>query len=138
MGGIANGLTQEAGMVTGARPIFLDLRKIRLPINALVSILHRITGVLLIVSLPIVLWLFALSLADPAGFERATTLVRHPLVLVLLLVWLWFLMHHLVVGVRFLVLELGIGETRESSLKTARIALITGIVSALLIWILLL
>lgn len=125
-------------MISETRPVFLDLRKIRLPINALVSILHRITGVLLILSLPLVLWLFALSLASPEGFAQAGAILRHPLVLLLLLGWLWLLMHHLVVGVRFLLLELGIGETRESARKSAWISLITGIIVTILAWVVLL
>ncbi|AHE98453.1 succinate dehydrogenase, cytochrome b556 subunit [Thioalkalivibrio paradoxus] len=123
-------------MASVVRPIFLDLRRIRLPVNALVSILHRVTGVLLIVSMPLVLWLFAVSLADPEGFERAVGILRHPLGLLLLLGWFWLLAHHFFVGLRFLLLEFGVGETREASRATAWWALGAGLVTALLLWVL--
>jgi len=121
-------------MTTQGRPVFLDLTKIRLPINALVSILHRITGVLLILSIPLVFWLFQLSLAGPEGFEQALGVLGHPVGLLLLLGWLWLLMHHFFVGIRFLLVEVGVGETRKGGRDTAWSALIAGIVSAILLW----
>jgi succinate dehydrogenase / fumarate reductase, cytochrome b subunit len=121
-------------MTSQVRPVFLDLTKIRLPVNALVSILHRITGVLLIVSIPPLFWLFQRSLAGPEGFEQALDLVRHPLGLLLLLGWLWLLMHHFFVGIRFLLVELGVGETRKGGRDTAWSALIAGIVAAVGLW----
>lgn len=123
-------------MASEARPVFLDLRRIRQPVNAVVSILHRVTGVLLVLSMPLVLWWFALSLSGPEGFERAVGALRHPLGLVLLLGWLWLLTHHFFAGIRFLLLEVGVGETRESGRSTARAALVAGVVAALLLWVL--
>jgi succinate dehydrogenase / fumarate reductase, cytochrome b subunit len=63
-------------------------------------------------------------------------LLRHPLGLLLLLGWLWLLMHHFFVGIRFLLVELGIGETRESGRQTAWSALIAGVAVAVLLWVL--
>ncbi len=123
-------------MTSEVRPVFLDLRRIRLPINALVSILHRVTGVLLIVSIPLVLWLFGLSLSGPDGYAQASTALGHPLGRVLLLGWFWLLMHHFFVGIRFLLLEIGIGETRQGSRDTAWASLAAGVVSAVLLWVL--
>lgn len=121
-------------MPSQARPVFLDLTKIRLPINALVSILHRVTGVLMILSIPVVLWLFGLSVAGPEQFTQVAGMLRHPLGSLLLLAWLWLLMHHFFVGIRFLLVEVGVGETREGGRQTAWSALVAGVVSAILVW----
>ncbi len=121
-------------MAIDTRPVFLDLRRIRLPINAVVSILHRITGVLLIVSIPLLLWLMALSLSGPEGFQAAAALLKHPLGSLALLLWLWMLIHHFFVGIRFLLLEIGIGETREGARKSAWIALVAGVLAAIAVW----
>jgi succinate dehydrogenase / fumarate reductase, cytochrome b subunit len=123
-------------MTSEVRPVFLDLRRIRLPINALVSILHRVTGVLLIVSIPLVLGLFGWSLSGPEGFSGAAAALRHPLGQLVLLGWFWLLMHHFFVGIRFLLLEVGIGETRQGSRDTAWASLAAGVVSAVLLWVL--
>lgn len=64
-------------MTRQGRPVFLDLRKIRLPLNAVVSILHRITGVFLILSIPVLLWLLDRSLASPEGFAQAVAIIHH-------------------------------------------------------------
>jgi len=56
-------------MRTTNRPIFLDIISIRLPIPGIVSILHRISGVLLFISLPLLLWLLAGTLDNAAAFE---------------------------------------------------------------------
>lgn len=121
-------------MPSQARPVFLDLTKIRLPINALVSILHRMTGVLMILSIPVALWLFGLSVAGPEQFTQVAGMLRHPLGSLLLLAWLWLLMHHFFVGIRFLLVEVGVGETREGGRQTAWSALVAGVVSAILLW----
>lgn len=121
-------------MAIDTRPVFLDLRRIRLPVNAVVSILHRVTGVILIASIPVLLWVLALSLSDPDGFRAAAGILKHPLGSLVLLLWLWLLMHHFLVGIRFLLLEFGVGETREGARKSAWIALGAGILSAVVVW----
>ncbi|WP_018873321.1 succinate dehydrogenase, cytochrome b556 subunit [Thioalkalivibrio sp. ALJ16] len=117
------------------RPVFLDLRKIRLPLNAVVSILHRVTGVFLILAIPVLLWLADRSLSGPAGFEQAAAIIRHPLGALVLLVGVWWLMHHLFAGIRYLLMEFGIGEDREGSLRTARDALYAGLFAAVAVWL---
>ena len=52
------------------RPVFLNLFKIRMPIMALLSIAHRISGILLAVLIPIGVYLFATSLQGEDGYQR--------------------------------------------------------------------
>ncbi|ADC72371.1 succinate dehydrogenase, cytochrome b556 subunit [Thioalkalivibrio sp. K90mix] len=122
-------------MSSPARPVFLDLRKIRLPLNAVVSILHRITGIFLILSIPVLLWLLDRSLASPEGFAQVAAIIGHPVGLALLLIGLWWLLHHLFAGIRFLLMEFGIGEDRAGSLRTARDALYAAIFATLAVWL---
>ncbi|WP_019626488.1 succinate dehydrogenase, cytochrome b556 subunit [Thioalkalivibrio sp. ALJT] len=122
-------------MTRQGRPVFLDLRKIRFPLNAVVSILHRITGVFLILSIPVLLWLLDHSLASPEGFARAVAIIQHPLGLAALAMGLWWLLHHLFAGIRYMLMEFGIGEDREGSLRTARDALYAGLLATALVWL---
>ncbi|MGM0553099.1 MAG: succinate dehydrogenase, cytochrome b556 subunit [Pseudomonadota bacterium] len=122
-------------MAQQARPVFLDLRRIRLPLNAVVSILHRITGVLLVLAIPVLLWLLDRSLSDPEGYAQVTAGLRHPVGLAALLIGLWWLLHHLFAGIRYLLMEFGVGEDREGSLRTARDALYAGILASVLVWL---
>ncbi|MGD2020201.1 MAG: succinate dehydrogenase, cytochrome b556 subunit [Thiohalocapsa sp.] len=109
--------------MTTSRPVFLELWRIHLPVPAVVSILHRISGVLMVLSIPVFAWLFAQALASPAGFAASAAFLGHPLVQVGLLVMAWALLHHLIAGIRYLVIDLGIGVDRPTARATAWTAL---------------
>jgi succinate dehydrogenase / fumarate reductase cytochrome b subunit len=96
------------------RPKYLSLTallfEIRLPWPAKVSILHRISGALLI--FPFVAWLLYMldaSLASEAGFEKVRGYLQLPLVKIGALVMIWAYCHHLCAGIRFLLLDLNKG-----------------------------
>jgi succinate dehydrogenase / fumarate reductase cytochrome b subunit len=120
-------------MQTKKRPVFLDLQQIKLPIPGIVSILHRISGVILFVMLPILLALLGGSLSSGETFETYKAWADNFLVKLILIGVLWALMHHLIAGVRFLLLDAHIGLELETARKSARIVLIAGIVSALVL-----
>lgn len=98
---------------------FLDLRLIQLPVAALVSILHRVSGALMFLTLPLLLWAFQSSLRSIQTYTDLAAILHYPLSKVLLLLLLWALLHHLCAGVRFLAIDLGYGvklaQARASS-----------------------
>jgi succinate dehydrogenase / fumarate reductase cytochrome b subunit len=71
------------------RPKNLNLLSIRLPVNALVSILHRVSGFALFLVLPLLLWCLQQSLQSAQGFEQVQQLLTHPLAKLLLLSLAW-------------------------------------------------
>jgi len=91
----------------------------RLPVAGLVSIMHRISGALLFLALPFLLWLFDLSLTSEDSFERLRALGSNFLIKVVLLVLIWALFHHLVAGIRYLLLDLHIGLDLKASRASA-------------------
>jgi succinate dehydrogenase / fumarate reductase cytochrome b subunit len=105
--------------MTTNRPVFLDLWRIRLPVPGVVSILHRVSGVLMVLSIPVFTALFAQALSSPDGFAAAAAFVGNPLVKLVLLVMAWALLHHLFAGIRYLVIDLGWGVDRPTARKTA-------------------
>jgi succinate dehydrogenase / fumarate reductase cytochrome b subunit len=109
--------------MTTNRPVFLDLWRIRLPVPGVVSILHRASGVLMVLAIPVFTALFAQALSGPEGFAAAAAFVGHPLVKLALLVMAWALLHHLFAGIRYLVIDLGWGVDRPTARKTAWTAL---------------
>jgi succinate dehydrogenase / fumarate reductase cytochrome b subunit len=114
--------------MTTKRPVFLDLTRIRLPVPGVVSILHRISGVLMVLALPVFAALFALALSGPDGFVAAASFAGHPLIKLGLLVMAWALLHHLFAGLRYLVIDLGWGVDRPTARKTAWTALSAALV----------
>lgn len=120
------------------RPRFLDLRKIRLPLPGVVSILHRASGALLVGAIPCVIYLLDLSLRDAHGFDQARTLLAHPLVRAALMLLIWSLAHHLLAGIRFLLLDMDIGiaraQARASSWAVLALSLLIVAVAAWRLW----
>lgn len=83
------------------RPVFLNLLKIHLPISALVSILHRITGVANILVLPLLVYLL---LAASQGDNGLLLFSQVPIFMIRLLEWLIVVsyMYHVLAGIRHL------------------------------------
>lgn len=91
------------------RPVYLNLFRLKLPVTGMVSILHRVTGVLLVLAIPGLLYLLDLSLAGEEGFQRARALLASwPARLTLLAVAGGYVLH-LLAGVRHLLMDIDIG-----------------------------
>ena len=56
---------------TRARPVFFSLHHIRFPVTAVVSITHRVSGILVALAVPGLVYLFQLSVQGPQGFQSA-------------------------------------------------------------------
>jgi succinate dehydrogenase / fumarate reductase, cytochrome b subunit len=91
----------------------------RLPPAGMVSILHRISGVLMFVALAAVLWLFELSLLSEISFERLKALSQSVWMKLVFVALIWALAHHLVAGVRYLLLDLHIGIDKQQATRSA-------------------
>ncbi|KRT57631.1 succinate dehydrogenase, cytochrome b556 subunit, partial [endosymbiont of Ridgeia piscesae] len=115
------------------RPVFLNLLQIHMPITAVVSILHRLTGVLMFLSIPLLVKLLSLSVSGEEDFAQALELFRHPFSQLLLYLLLWVLLHHLLAGIRFLLIDMEIGVARQQARASARLVLISGLFAALLL-----
>ncbi len=120
-------------MQTKKRPVFLDLQQIKLPLPGIVSILHRISGVILFIMLPILLALLGGSLSSDETFDTYKAWADNFFIKLILIGVLWAFMHHMLAGVRFLLLDAHKGLELETARKTARITLIAGVVSALVL-----
>lgn len=116
--------------VVKPRPVYLDLLHIRQPMPAIVSILHRISGALLFLAgIPFVLWVTQRALASTEAWEALRSTLSHPAAKLFMLVLAWAYLHHLIAGIRHVVMDLHIGM----QLKPARIsAAFTLVVSLLL------
>ena len=112
------------------RPKNLNLLTIRLPIPAIVSILHRISGVILFLLIPFALWGLNLSLSSPDAFDDLHAFLSTPWMKCVMWASLSAFIYHFVAGVRHLLMDIHLGE----ELKSGRLsALLTLIISILLI-----
>jgi succinate dehydrogenase / fumarate reductase cytochrome b subunit len=95
----------------------------RLPAPGWVSILHRASGGLLFLLLPLLLWLFQSSLASEATFARLREAAGTIWVRVILAALAWSFAHHVFAGIRFLLLDLHIGIAKAPAQRSARVVL---------------
>ncbi|WP_454457877.1 succinate dehydrogenase, cytochrome b556 subunit [Thauera phenylacetica] len=113
--------------------VFLNLAQIRFPIGAIASIAHRVSGVLLFIALPVLAALLDASLRSEAGFASVRGLLSSPLALVVSGVLAWALVHHVLAGIRHLLMDVGIGGELERARASARLVLLAAPALALLL-----
>ncbi|KPJ92203.1 MAG: hypothetical protein AMJ53_09870 [Gammaproteobacteria bacterium SG8_11] len=101
------------------RPIFLNLTKIHFPVAAVVSILHRFSGVLLSVLSPVVVYLFGLSIKDEQSYSIALNLVTSMPGKLIVVFLVWILAHHFLAGVRFLLIDVDLGLSKTKAAYSA-------------------
>jgi succinate dehydrogenase / fumarate reductase cytochrome b subunit len=101
------------------RPVFINLFQIKLPVAGVMSIAHRIAGVLMFLSIPFWLYVLELSLQSLEGFARASELVQCDWLKPFYLLLLWSLFHHLLAGIRYLLLDVDIGVEKPLFRQTA-------------------
>lgn len=124
-------------MLPANRPVNLNLLQLHLPVTGWVSILHRLSGALLFLLLPVLVWGFALALSSEAGFERVTTYLTMPFAKLLMLVLVGGLAHHFFAGLRHLAMDVHWGVSLSSARWTSLIVfLATGIAVLLAAWVL--
>ena len=114
------------------RPKYLSLQailfEIRLPLAGWISILHRVSGVLLFASGVWLLFLLDRSLTSAEGFASSVRYVAFPLVKLALLVLVWAYCHHLCAGIRFVLLDLDKGVDRVSARLSSIAVLVVSLV----------
>ena len=116
------------------RPKHLNLFKIRQPLPAVVSILHRISGALLFFpGIPLVLYSLQMLLQSQQSFEALQDCLRDPVIKVALLLPIWFFLHHLCAGIRHLALDLHIGVTLPQARMGSMLVVAAGILLTALI-----
>lgn len=106
--------------------LFTDVRTYRLPLAGLVSILHRISGFLMFLLLPFIIWLFDKSISSEISFGQFSAAFSAGLwifpgwfVKLVVLALIWSYLHHLFAGVRHLYLDVSHRTTKEFGRQSA-------------------
>jgi succinate dehydrogenase / fumarate reductase cytochrome b subunit len=110
-----------------------DLRNYRLPPAGIVSILHRISGMLMFVLLPFIVWMFDTSLTSEVSFESFRNafiagigFVPAWLVKLVSLGLIWGYLHHFIAGVRHLWMDMTHSVSKEQGRSSALVTLALG------------
>jgi succinate dehydrogenase / fumarate reductase cytochrome b subunit len=120
--------------VAKPRPVYLDLPRIRQPIPAIASILHRVSGALLfVVGVPALLWGVQASLASPEAYDAFRAFMARPLVKLVVLVLVWAYFHHLLAGLRHLFMDVHVGLDLKPARQTATAATVAAVLLTLVL-----
>ena len=109
---------------------FKDLTTYRLPAAGIVSILHRISGAIMFLLLPFIIWLFDTSVSSEYSFARFKAAFNVGLGLVpgwffklLALALIWAYLHHLIAGIRHLYMDVCHAVSKEFGKSSAVVTL---------------
>ncbi|MDT8402945.1 succinate dehydrogenase, cytochrome b556 subunit [Sulfuriflexus sp.] len=114
-------------------PVFLNLLQIRMPVTAIASILHRLSGILLFLSLPFLILALQQSLQSPEGFARLMGQLDALPIKALLVILLWGLFQHLFAGLRFLLLDVEVGIKRQQACYSAWLVNILAVIATIIL-----
>lgn len=114
------------------RPVFLNLLQIQMPVGAITSILHRLSGVALAAGVPLGIALLWRSLASEAGFAQVVALLHQRAFQIVVVLLVWALAHHLLAGVRHMLSDINLGSTLHVARRSAWTVNIAGVLVALL------
>ncbi|TVP52123.1 MAG: succinate dehydrogenase, cytochrome b556 subunit [Halomonadaceae bacterium] len=119
------------------RPVNLDLGKLHFPLPAIISILHRISGIIVFIGMAILLFLLDRSLSGESGFNSVASLLDNPLAKLILWGILAGLAYHLIAGVKHLIADFGIGEELASARLAAKATVVISVIVIVLlgVWI---
>ncbi len=115
------------------RPVFLTLYQIRFPVTAVLSIIHRITGVLLSIAIPFLIYLLDQSVTSAEGYMAVQECFASPGLRFISGVLVWFLCYHFLAGIRFLIIDLGVGTEKTIARNTAWLIHGLAVLAAILI-----
>ncbi len=109
------------------RPRYLNLKEIKQPIPAIISILHRVSGVLLFFpGIPILLYSLEMFLGSLQGYTEIRFIFELPQIKFSLIALFWFFTHHLCAGIRHLALDLNYGLRLEYARNSSKMLLVVG------------
>lgn len=116
-----------------ARPIHRNLHitqivGYRLPLAGIISILHRISGALLFLLLPFVLYLFDKSLTSELSFDDFKSVTSGWFARLVILALVWAYLQHFCAGIRHLFMDLHVGLDKESGKRTAAAAIAVSLI----------
>ena len=115
--------------VAKPRPVYLNLFAIRMPLPAVVSILHRASGVLLFaIGIPLAICAVQNALASPEAWAQMRVTLASPLAKLVVVVLAWALIHHLLAGIRHLLMDAHVGVELSGARRSAALTMVLSVV----------
>jgi succinate dehydrogenase / fumarate reductase cytochrome b subunit len=111
-----------------------DLPSYRLPVAGIVSILHRISGFLMFLLMPLIIWMFDSSITSEISFAKFSAAFNIGIGFVpgwfmklVALALIWAYLHHFIAGLRHLYMDMFHAVTKEFGKSSAIVTLVLSI-----------
>ena len=112
-----------------------QIRQYRLPVAGIMSILHRVSGAGMFLTLPLLVWLFDLSLTSELSYALLMEISANPLVKIILCGLAWAFVHHLFAGIRHLASDLHLGLTKEQAASWGSAVIAGALGVSVILWL---
>ncbi len=122
-------------MATDNRPLSPHLQVYKPQLTSMLSILHRITGVVLAIGTLLLVWWLIAAAAGPGAYDTAQGFIGSILGRLLLFGWTFALFYHLANGIRHLAWDAGWGFELSTAYATGWLVVIVSVVLTFLSWI---
>ena len=113
----------------------IDAVKYRLPLAGVVSILHRVSGLMMFALLPFIIWLFDNSLSSEISYDTFTSAFVAGIgvapawfVKLVALALIWAFLHHAIAGVRHVWMDMTHSVSKEQGRVSAVVTLASSLV----------
>lgn len=110
----------------------MSIKSYNFPVTAISSILHRISGIVLLIAMPLVVVGMNYSLAGPNGYESTINLLTASWCSIFFWMFLSAITYHVYAGVRHMIMDMGFGESLKAAKATSMFVIILGVISAVL------
>ncbi|MDH2918655.1 MAG: succinate dehydrogenase, cytochrome b556 subunit [Sideroxydans sp.] len=110
------------------RPKHLALHLIKLPLPGIISILHRVSGLLLFLALPLLLLLLQMSLRSIETYTALQALLSHPMSKLVMLILLWGFLHHFCAGLRYVAIDLHYVKSLKDARTSSKVVLLVSLI----------
>lgn len=114
------------------RPVFLNLTQIQMPVGALTSITHRVSGIFLALGIPLGIYVLDLSLESSQSYAQLIRLFDTWSFKAAAIVFIWALAHHVFAGTRHLLMDVDVGSLLPDARRSAWLVNLGGVAVALL------
>jgi succinate dehydrogenase / fumarate reductase cytochrome b subunit len=111
-----------------------DLPTYRLPAAGWVSILHRISGAIMFLLMPFIIWMFDKSVSSEYSYAKFTSafnigigFVPGWFIKLVVLALIWAYLHHFIAGVRHLWMDINHAVSKEFGKSSATVTLVSSL-----------
>ncbi len=109
------------------RPKHLALHLIKLPLPGIVSILHRISGLMLFCALPLLLLMLQYSLKSIETYTQLAEILGNSYIKIMLIGLLWAFLHHFCAGLRYLAVDLHLVRNLAQARGSSKVVIVASL-----------